>query len=83
MKLTFGPQAEAAFIYDAVTVFAKAFGEDVNFINDFRIVPTTCQGYKISGYEPSSSGKDILEKVDAVNRNIFNSTIKWTKEPSM
>lgn len=65
--MTFDPQAEEAFIHDAVTVFAKSFGEDVNFINDFQIVPTSCENYKVSGYEPSSSGKDILNKVDAVN----------------
>lgn len=66
--MTFSPQTETALIQDAVAVFANAFGDDSNLINDFQIVPTTCEDYKISGFEPSSSGKSILEKIDAVNR---------------
>lgn len=53
---------------DAVTVFAKSFGEDEDFINGFQIVPTSCKESKFTGYEPSSSGRAILEKVDAVNK---------------
>lgn len=73
LKFTFAPQTEAAFMQDAVKVFAKAFGTDVDFINGFQMVPTSCMDYKLNtGYEPSSSGRDILEKVDAVNKFLIS-----------
>lgn len=62
-------QTEAALIQDAVTVFAKAFGDNATFIDQFYMNPTTC--YTYFDNQGSSSGKDVLNKVDEVH--FFNS----------
>lgn len=52
---------------DAVSVFAKAFGENVTFINQYQINPSSC--YSVyQNDEPSSSGRDLLAKIDEVNQ---------------
>lgn len=55
---------------DAVTVFAKAFGDNVTFIDQFNMNPTSCYNY-FDSEESTSSGKDILAKVDEVISIVF------------
>lgn len=49
---------------DALTAFVKAFGDDADFIQTFRMNRTTC--YKNAYFKPTSSGRDILERFDTV-----------------
>lgn len=65
-------KTEAALIQDAVSVFAKAFGENSRFIENFQMSGTTCERYTFDGYDPGSSGQDLLDKVDSVSQAIWD-----------
>lgn len=60
-------QSEAALIQDAVSVFAKAFDEDSDFIENFQTSDKSCDKYKYSSYNSSTSGKDLLNRIDGVS----------------
>lgn len=54
-------------IQDAVSIFAKAFGDNVTFIEQFRMAPAECYNtYEVE--EPSASGRDVLDKLDQVEQ---------------
>lgn len=58
-------QAEQALLQDGILVFAKAFGDNVTFIDQFQMNKISCD--KTYQYQdPSQSGRDILDKVDQV-----------------
>ena len=63
-------QTEAALIRDAVTVFAKAFIDNMTFIEQFNMSPKSCYD-RVSdeNEEPSSSGRDLLNIIDQVLLN--------------
>lgn len=55
-------------MYDAVTVFSKALSQNKTFINEFSTNPISCSEYRYSTI--SSSGRDVLNKIDEVNQSI-------------
>lgn len=61
-------QTEAALLQDAVAVFFKAFGDNATFIEEFNMKPTSCY---FANEEKSSSGRDILTKIDEVKIDSF------------
>lgn len=63
-------QTEAALLQDAVMVFFKAFGDNATFIEQFNMKPTSCYSY-FNNEEKSSSGRDILTKIDEVKIDSF------------
>lgn len=57
-------------IQDAVSVFAKSFDDVPDFVETFEMVKTACDKYKFDGYKPNESGKEILNRVDTVNKSL-------------
>lgn len=59
-------QTEEALIQDAVAVFSKAFGDNATFVQMFQMNPASCNNPRRDDQDTTSSGKDVIAKINEV-----------------